>query len=92
MFKKIIIMSLKLNLPSDKKPELKLEDVLNYLKKVAIVAKVNNLLVDPQKLLDVINNNFQCLCRINTPCPCPYMKKDIEKQGYCLCRLFYKKG
>lgn len=29
-----------------------------------------------------------CLCKVGTPCPCPDVEKDLERDGVCYCGIF----
>jgi len=32
-----------------------------------------------------------CLCRVDTPCPCPESVDEIERNGQCHCGIFRRK-
>lgn len=32
-----------------------------------------------------------CLCKVDTPCPCPESVGEIEKKGQCYCGIFRRK-
>lgn len=44
-------------------------------------------------------NKYYCPCKQSHPldpdkdvqCPCPELPNEVEKDGYCFCRLFYRR-
>lgn len=67
------------------------------VKRVEILdfATENNFVINPSKGMEqYVQNIFEfghCPCDSNRPnCPCDLAAEEIEKQGYCRCRLYYR--
>ncbi len=63
----------------------KIEKIKEILRK----GKEKNCLINPSVLLAIIENEFKCLCKVNTECPCNF-EEDLVRLGRCYCGLYIK--
>jgi len=68
-----------------------MEGLEEYIQKVIDFAKKEKVLINPVILELVIKNNYKCVCKINTECPCKEAPEEIKEKGRCHCGLFVKK-
>lgn len=68
-----------------------MEGLEEYIQKVIDFAKKEKVLINPVILELVIKNNYKCVCKINTECPCEGASEEIKEKGRCHCGLFVKK-
>jgi len=64
-----------------------------YLRDAAV--QKHCILFFESMVLDVLAMNktgkdeiLYCLCKVNTPCPCPESEKEIRADGKCYCGIF----
>lgn len=46
--------------------------------------------IDQEVLEKIRQNNYMCLCKFRTPCPCPESLDEVRRYGRCKCSLYYR--
>jgi len=66
------------------------DDLEIYIKKIIEFGKKEKVLINPVILELIIKNNYTCVCKLNTSCPCKEAPEEIKEKGRCHCGLFIK--
>lgn len=71
-------------------------DLFDYFRKKAQELNCNQCFDSKKAEIEEMNSKGSngvpgCLCRMNTPCPCKGVAKEIENGGSCYCEIFVRK-